>query len=165
MTEDTKRRHVFISHHHADDAEVTKFTSLLSRNGYDVRNSSIRAKPANQARLDRGLVKDETIRRLLRMKMSWAGSVVVLIGKDTHSRPWVNWEIELAHKQGKRIVGAFVHGGMEADVPSSFEKYGSALVGWNSSSIVAAIDGTDSPFQRPDGSPRSPLHAPTTFDC
>ena len=63
-----KRRHVFISHHHADDVEVSKMSDLLTKSGYDIRNSSIRAKPANQRRLERGLVKDETIRRLLRMK-------------------------------------------------------------------------------------------------
>jgi hypothetical protein len=39
---------------------------------------------------------------------------VVLIGKETHSRPWVNWEIEEAAKQGKRIVGVYEHGGMDA---------------------------------------------------
>jgi hypothetical protein len=62
-----KRRHVFISHHHADDAEVSKLSDLLAKRGYDIRNSSIRAKPANQRRLDQGVVKDETIRRLLRI--------------------------------------------------------------------------------------------------
>src|SRR6266436_941960 len=106
----SKRKHVFISHHHADDEHVSRLTDMLKRNGFELRYSSIRAKPANQARLDRGLVKDEVIKRLLRMKMSWAGVVVVLIGKETHSRPWVNWEIEQAHKLGKRIVGAFVQG-------------------------------------------------------
>src|ERR1017187_2592713 len=105
-----KGRHVFISHHHADDAEVDKLTELLTRSGHDIRNSSIRAKPANQRRLDRGQVKDETIRRLLRMKISWASTVVVLIGKDTHKRPWVDWEIEQAHRQGKRIVGVYIRG-------------------------------------------------------
>src|SRR5687767_14827707 len=124
------RRHVFISHHHKDDAEVTKLTELLSRNGYDIRNSSIRAKPANQRRLDQGLVKEETIRRLLRMKISWAGAVVVLVGKETHSRPWVSWEIEQANKQGKRIVGVYERGGTEADIPEALEKYASAIVGW-----------------------------------
>lgn len=87
MNEENKRRHIFISHHHADDAEVDKLTTLLSKKGYDIRNSSIRAKPANQERLDKGLVKPEVIRRLLRRKISWAGTVVTLIGKDTHSRP------------------------------------------------------------------------------
>ena len=48
MSSETSRRHVFISHHHADDAGVTDLTSLLSKKGYDIRNSSIRVKPANQ---------------------------------------------------------------------------------------------------------------------
>src|SRR5271169_3219846 len=126
------RRHVFISHHHADNDKVDQLTDLLTEGGSDVRNSSVRMKPANQRRMDERQVKDETIRRLLRMKISWAGTVVVLIGKDTHSRPWVNWEIEQANKQGKRIVGVYVRGGTDADIPTAFEKYGSALVAWNS---------------------------------
>jgi MTH538 TIR-like domain (DUF1863) len=165
MDSDNKRRHVFISHHHADDAEVGNLTSLLSNKGYDIRNSSIRAKPANQRRLDQGLVKEETIRRLLRMKISWAGAVVVLIGKDTHSRPWVNWEVEQANRQGKRIVGVYVRGGTEPDKPAALEKYASAIVGWNSDSIIAAIDGTANPFQNPDGSSRQTAHARVTLKC
>ena len=53
-----KTKNVFISHHHKDDADVDKLTDLLQKNGYNIRNSSIRAKPANQRRLDQGLVKD-----------------------------------------------------------------------------------------------------------
>lgn len=165
MDSDTSRRHIFISHHHADDAEVTKLTSLLARSGHDVRNSSIRAKPANQQRLDKGLISDETIRRLLRMKLSWAGSVVVLIGKETHERKWVNWEIEEAYKQGKRIVGVYVRGGTNADIPKAFEKYGDSLVAWNSDSIMSAIDGTGHPFQNPDGSARPTAHEPIALSC
>jgi len=158
VNQESKRKHVFISHHHADDAEVDKLTALLSKKGHDIRNSSIRAKPANQERLDKGLVKKEVIQRLLRMKISWAGTVVVLIGKDTHKREWVNWEIEQANKQGKRIVGIYTRGGTEADVPASLEKYASSIVGWNSESIVNAIDGNENPFENPDGSQRQPTH-------
>lgn len=165
MFSESARKHVFISHHHADDAQVTNLTKLLSRNGYDIRNSSIRAKPANQARLDRNQIPERTLKRLLRMKMSWASKVVVLIGKRTHSRPWVNWEIEKANQLGKRIVGVFTHGGTSADIPPAFEDYGSALVGWNSDRIVAAIDGTDNPFQNPDGTPREPINSRTTSVC
>lgn len=165
MHSESKRRHVFISHHHADDTEVNNLTSLLSKSGHDIRNSSIRAKPANQRRLDKGLVKDETIKRLLHWKISWAGTVVVLIGKDTHSRPWVNWEIEQANKQGKRIVGVYVRGGTAADKPAALEKYASAIVGWNTETIIAAIDGTDNSFQNPDRSPRQPVHTRTSRTC
>jgi len=165
MNSESKRRHIFISHHHADDAEVDKLTSLLSRSGHDIRNSSIRAKPANQRRLEQGLVSDETIRRLLRRKISWAGTVVVLIGKETHSRRWVTWEIEQANKQGKRIVGVYIRGGTEADKPAALEKYASAIIGWNSERIIAAIDGTENPFQNPDGSPRQVTHTQTSGTC
>lgn len=165
MDDNRQRRHVFISHHHADDAEVGKLTDLLSRRGYDIRNSSIRAKPANQRRIDRGEVKDETIRRLLRMKISWASTVVVLIGKDTHTRPWVNWEIEQANRQGKRIVGVYERGGTDADAPAALEQYASAIVGWNSASVIAAIDGTENPFELPDGSARPPAHPGTSVKC
>ncbi|MDZ4849716.1 MAG: TIR domain-containing protein [Pirellulaceae bacterium] len=148
---DSKRRHVFISHHHKNDAEVDKLTKLLSRKGYDIRNSSIRAKPANRERLEKGLVKDEVIRRLLKMKMSWAGTVIVLVGKDTHTRPWVNWEIEQAAKMGKRIVGVWAQGAQECDLPENLIKYRDAMVGWNSENIVDAIDGSDNTSHLPGG--------------
>ncbi len=156
MAEHSKRHHVFISHHFANDAEVDKLTLLLKNRGNDIRNSSIRAKPANQERLNRGQVKDETIRRLLRLKISWAGTVVVLVGEHTHSRPWVNWEIEQAHRQGKRIVGVFVRGGADAHLPPSLKRYASAIVKWNSTAIVAAIEGAENPFELANGSPRPP---------
>lgn len=160
-----QRRHLFISHHHKDDSLVDKFTKLLGINGWDVRNSSIRAKPANQAKIDGGLIKESVIRRLLRMKISWASTVVVLIGDKTHTRPWVNWEIDQAHAQGKRIVGVFEQGGKDADIPSSLEKYASAIVGWNSNSIQKAVDGGENNFENPDGSTRLPVNASTSSVC
>lgn len=166
MSSDVNRRHVFISHHHKDDGQVTNLTNLLNRGGYDIRNSSIRAKPANQQRLDRGEIKEQTIKRLLRMKMSWASTVVVLIGKETHARPWVNWEIEQAARLGKRIVGIYVQGGTQECVPPAFEKYGTDLVAWNTDSIMSAIDGSrEGPFQDPDGNSRQAPSPPVTVSC
>lgn len=148
-------KNVFISHHHKDDAQVDNLTKLLGKNGCNIRNSSIRAKPANQDRLKKGLVKDATIQRLLRMKMSWAGTVVVLVGKETHTRRWVDWEVKEANRQGKNIVGVFENGLKDkVDLPPSLEKYATAQVGWDSRSIIDAINGKPS-FQNPDGSPCS----------
>lgn len=164
MSEGNKRRHLFISHHHQDDGEVSKLTTLLSSKGYDVRNSSVRMKPENQRRMDEKRVSEKVIQRILRMKISWAGTAVVLIGKDTHSRPWVNWEVDKAHEQGKRIVGVYVRGGTEADIPPSLEKYGSAIVNWNADSIIGAIDGNNN-FQNPDGSNRSGPNSGGSINC
>ena len=148
-----KRKNVFISHHHKDDAQVDKLTNLLSKNGHEIRNSSIRAKPANQERLDKGLVKDAIIKRLLRMKISWAGTSIVLVGKETHTRPWVNWEVQEAHSQGKNIVGVYEHGLKDkVELPKALKDYGTSQVGWDSACIIDAIEGNPT-FQNPDGSP------------
>lgn len=164
MSKESKRRHVFISHHHKDDERVTKLTNLLTNKGMDIRNSSVRMKPENQRRMDQKQVPKVVIERILRMKISWASSVIVLIGKDTHKRPWVNWEIDKAKEQGKRIIGVYDRGGTEADIPPSLEKYSSAIVKWNADSIMAAIDGKNS-FQNPDGSDRIGPNLGTNSDC
>jgi hypothetical protein len=150
-----KRRHVFVSHHHADDARVTNLTNMLRRNALEIRNSSIRAKPANAERLRKGLIAEKTLKRLLRMKMSWASTVVVVIGEKTHERPWVNWEIETAHRLGKRIVGIYTHGGTENDAPAALNKYEDARVAWNSKNIIGAIEGRCDPQETPTGVERS----------
>jgi hypothetical protein len=161
----SKRRHVFISHHHADDALVDSMTKLLSRRGFEIRNSSIRAKPANRERLANGLVKEATIRRLLRMKMSWASTVVVIIGSETHSRDWVNWEIEKASSLGKRIIGVYERGGVDYEVPPALGDHATTIVNWNSDSIIDAIEGKDNTFKAPDGRVASPLHASVISRC
>jgi hypothetical protein len=69
----TVTKNVFISHHHKDDASVDGLRDMLYGKGYNLRNSSIRVKPENQARIDQKQVSDRTIERLLRMKMRWAG--------------------------------------------------------------------------------------------
>lgn len=159
------RKHVFISHHHGDDEHVDRFTRIMGRGDYDIRNSSVRMKPANERRLEKGRIKDDTIKRLLRMKMRWASTVVVLVGSETHRRPWVNWEIEQASRLGKRIVGVYLQGGSQADVPEALEDYGHALVKWNSKSISDAVEGKNNRFERPDGELRDSQHAFSNSNC
>jgi hypothetical protein len=159
------RKHVFISHHHGDDTHVDKLTRLVGRGDYLLRNSSVRMKPANQRRAEQGRIKDDTIKRLLRMKMRWASTVVVLIGERTHKRPWVNWEIEQAARLGKHIVGVYLRGGKEANIPQALNDYGSAIVNWNAESVISAIEGTVSRFEKPDGALRDPVHTIATSRC
>jgi len=146
-------KNVFVSHHHKDDASVDGLTDMVAGKGYQLRNSSIRVKPENQERLDKKQVSDNTIKRLLRMKMRWASQLIVVIGKETHTRPWVDWEIEAAHKLGKPIIGVYENGLKDnVEVPENLEKYGTAIVGWRPDSIINALN-NNSDFQNPDGTP------------
>ena len=148
-----KTKHVFVSHHHKDDASVDDLTQMLSGKGYQLRNSSIRVKPDNQKRLDQNRVSDRTIARLLRMKMRWASQVIVVIGKETHQRPWVNWEVKAAHQLGKPIIGVYENGLKDqVKIPDNLKKYATSIVGWRSESVIDALEGK-SQFQNPDGTP------------
>lgn len=159
-----KTKNVFISHHHKDDASVDGITAMVAGKGYKLRNSSIRVKPENQKRLDQKKISDQTIKRLLRMKMRWASQVIVVIGKETHSRPWVNWEIETAFKLGKPVIGVYENGlKNEVEIPENLEKYAISIVGWRSDTIIGALEGNGQ-FQNPDGTP-SPMRAGSRVVC
>ena len=137
---------------------------MLSGKNYNIRNSSIRAKPENQKRLDNNRVSDNTIKRLLRMKMRWASQVIVVIGRETYSRPWVNWEIQIAHQLGKPIVGVYENGLKDqVDIPDNLKKYASSIVGWRSGAVIDALEGK-SQFQNPDGS-ITPKNAGRNVTC
>lgn len=144
---------VFVSHHHKDDASVDGLKTMLAGKDYHFRNSSIRVKPENQARLDQKKVSDRTIERLLRMKIRWAGKVIVVIGKETHQRPWVNWEIKVAHQMGKPIIGVYENGLKDqVEIPENLKKYATSIVGWRGDSVIDALNGKGQ-FQNPDGTP------------
>lgn len=50
-----------------------------------------------------------SILRWIRSEMLGKSALVVLIGEDTWSRPWVRKEIEIARDLGKRLLGIRIH--------------------------------------------------------
>lgn len=143
-----KEKNVFISHYSKDDEHIGKLKVLLGNRGYTIKNSSIDSTKPNQAN------NPEYVKSILRSRIQWAGTTIVLIGPNTHKRDWVNWEIEQSNKAGNRIVGTYIHGETDSIVPESFEKYGDALVGWDSGHVIDAIEGLCNNFENPDGSER-----------
>ena len=87
--------------------------------------------------------------------IKWAGTVAVLITPDTRNHDWVDWEIEYANKNNKRIIGVWAPGSEGCEVPEPLEKYADAIVDWTSEQILDAINGSR-PFVDPDGRPRPP---------
>ncbi len=144
----SKEKNVFISHYSKDDEHIGKLQKLLGNKGHTIKNSSIDSSKPNQAK------NPEYIKSLLRSRIQWAGTTVVLIGPDTHKREWVNWEIEQSNKADNRIVGLYIHGKTDSIVPEVFDKYGDALVGWDSGHIIDAIEGRCNNFENPDGTER-----------
>jgi len=154
-----KSKNVFISHYNRDEEHIQNLKALLEKRGYKLKNSSIDSTKPNQAS------NDEYIKRLLRLRIQWAGTFIVLIGKETHKREWVNWEIEQAAKKGKRIVGVHIEGEKDSDIPDNFHKLGDALVGWTSEKIIDAIEGKINNWETPEGQPYQTPYSTSRPDC
>ena len=141
---------VFISHIHEDDSRLPDLKELLAKNGCAARDSSVNSTNPNKAK-DPDYIK----RDILAPRIDWAGTVVVLITPDTKDSKWVNWEVEYAHKQGKRIVGVWDHGDKGCDVPEALDQYANAVVPWRAEQIIDAIFGRINDWRSADGMPRT----------
>lgn len=135
-----------------DDEHVQRLKQRLRDAGYDARNSSIDS-TKHQARIP----PDNVIRRYLKGAIKWAGTFICLIGEDTHTRPWVNFEIKQAHLQGKQIIGIYKYGCKEnVEIPEAYKRYGGPVLGWNSmDKLGEAIEGKQLAPESPTGNTTS----------
>ena len=95
------KRQVFFSFHYSNDCwrageirnmGIVEDESLFSDNGWErVRLSS-----------------DSAIKAWINEEMYKRSCIIVLIGSETASRKWVQYEIECAWKLGKGIVGIYI---------------------------------------------------------
>lgn len=144
---DTNR--IFVSHIHEDDEHIQNMRDLLKEHGHEVQVSAVDSTNPNNAN-DPDYIKNS----ILKPKIDWAGTMVVLISPGTKESPWVDWEIEEAERQGMRIVGVWTHGAGECDVPEGLAEYADAVVGWQADRIEGAISGTINNWTGSDGQPR-----------
>ena len=145
MANDTKN--VFVSHVHEDDAGLQKLKDLLGSNGMTIRDYSIRSDNPNNAHSEKYIKSD-----ILAPRIRQCSTLVVYIGPTTKDSAYVNWEIEYAHRHGKRIVGAWAYGERESKLPDALTKYADAVVGWTGNRIIDAINGKIDGWENPDGS-------------
>lgn len=144
-------KNVFISHVHADDGGLKKLKDLLGPKGMELKDSSIHTGKFNNA-TDENYIKTQ----ILAPAINWAGVFICYVSPQTKDSEWVNWEIEYAQKQGKRIVGIWEHGEKECELPSALAENADAMVGWHGDTIIDAINGKDI-WEKPDGGECPPV--------
>lgn len=158
-----KRNNVFISHHGKDDDKVQRLKERLNSKGYTICNYSVDSTKHKDGRRP----SDAVIARYLRRQITWSGTFVCLLGTQTHTRKWVNFEIRNAYLQGKKIVGIYTHGNNNAvELPEAFKKYGGPLMGWNSlDKLGDVMNDKEFPVEKPDGTPRLPIYSLPKIKC
>lgn len=109
-------KNVFISHIHEDDEGLGKLKSLLKDNGMTVRDYSINADNPNRAHSE-----DYIKSQILAPRIRQSSTLVVYISPETKDSKYVNWEIEYAQKEDKRIVGVWAHGENGCEIPKALD--------------------------------------------
>lgn len=142
---------IFVSHTGKDVDSIEHLKTLLKNAGREVRDSSITKDSKPNDAENEQYIKHSIVGPAI----DWAGTVIVLISPETKNSDFVNWEIEYASQKEKRIVGVWLHGAKDCDVPDKLDEFADAVVGWNTQRILAAIDGEISDWECSDGSPKT----------
>ena len=149
MADETKN--VFVSHIHEDDAGLGKLKNLLQKNGMAIRDYSISSDNPNNAKSE-----DYIKSQILAPRIQQSSTLVVYVSPETKDSAYVNWEIEYAQSNDKRIVGVWADGQSGCEIPEALQKYADAIVGWTGNRIIDAINGKIDGVENPDGSQPSP---------
>lgn len=152
-------KNIFISHIHENDDGLGKLKSLLSNHGMTIRDYSINSDNPNNAHSE-----DYIKSQILAPRIKQSSTLVVYVSPETKDSKYVNWEIDYAQKQDKRIVGVWAHGENGCEVPEALNKYADAVVGWTGNRIIDAINGQIDGWQNPDGTDCVPRNI-ERYDC
>lgn len=154
---------IFISHYSKDDKYVQSLKERLSKAGMKIRNYSVDSTKHTDGRRP----SDAAIIRALNIRIKACSTFVCLIGPDTHSRPWVNYEIRKAFQEGKRVIGIYTHGNKDSAIlPVPMKRHAGSILGWNSlDKLGDVIEGKTSIFENQDSSTSSGYYTIVRVKC
>lgn len=154
---------IFISHHGKDDHHVQNLKTRLKSKGYGVKNFSIDSTKHHNGRRP----SDARIRRLLKIRIKAASTFICIIGKETHKRKWVDFEIRKAQQEGKKIIGILTHGNKnDASIPPALQQYANSILGWNSiDKLGDIISGKSTIFENQNGNDYSNPYVISRVKC
>lgn len=130
-------RNIFISHAGDDEPSMQKLKEMISPKYESIRDSSM----YESGDKHNNASNEDYIKSLLRGAIDWAGTVVVLVSDKTAGKDWIDYEVEYAAKENKNIVGVWLPGSQENDLPDSLRNYATSTVSWDAEKIYNAIEG------------------------
>ena len=146
---------IFVSYDHDDQKQVGAF-KLLKHNPHhplDFQDHSLMdavvgpsGKPLKYPPSD---ARSKPVRDAIKNKFERASKLVVLIGDDTHTSEWVDWEIKtfyemkkqlLADNTWKRIRGMKLKGSQGATLPAALVQRSTKHLEWDSEAVDKWLD-------------------------
>ena len=146
---------VFVSYDHDDQQQVGAFKLLKHNPNHplDFQDHSLKdpilgpgGKPLKYPPSD---PRSKPVRDAIKKKFERASKLVVLIGDDTYTSAWVDWEINTFYtmkeeisgdKTWKRIRGMKLKGADQATVPGPLGDRSTKVLAWNPETLDKWLD-------------------------
>jgi hypothetical protein len=123
-------RNVFITFHVDDEAQVNLLRSQSKSEDFDIvfRDYSVK-EPF-----------DEKWKSQCKERISQTSAVICMIGENTAERPAVNWELEEAYKQGKKVIGVRIYRDQNHPIPEPLKAHGARIIDWDLAELRKFLD-------------------------
>jgi len=132
VVEETKQariRNVFISFKIEDEAQVNLLRHQAKEGlGIEFRDYSVK-EPF-----------DEKWRTNCREKMALTSTLICFIGEKTAESKAVNWEIEEAYRQGKKVIGVRIYRDKNHPIPKPLQDHNAPIVYWDNAQISQLLE-------------------------
>ena len=146
---------VFVSFDHDDQKQVGAFKLIKHNPNHplDFQDHSLKepvtgpsGKPLKYPPSD---ARSKPVRDAIKKKFEKASKLVVLIGDDTHTSAWVNWEIDTFYEMKfeasgentwKRIRGMKLKGSSQAEIPKALGNRSTKVLDWDPEKLDTWLD-------------------------
>ena len=117
----SRLRNVFISFHVEDEAMVNLLRRQAKDENFDIEFRDYSVKEPF----------DEKWKANCRERIAQTSALICMIGKETANRKAVNWEIEEAYRQDKKVVGVRLHRDQNHRIPKPLVENNAPIIEWN----------------------------------
>jgi len=128
-----RKRKIFLSFHAEDKKKLAGIRLMLKNPSIDLDffDQGLR-EPVNSEQAS-------YIKKIIRDKIAMASVVLCLIGDETASRDWVNWELYEAFYLRKGLCGVRLKN-THGIIPDLLEKIGAPIAKWDVKEIIRVIE-------------------------
>jgi len=151
-------RRVFISYQH-DDIQQAKGFNLLQWNPnvqFDFVGRHLLS-PADSE-------DPQYIRSRIREQLNGTSVTVVLIGGNTSTSEWVDYEIRASLDRGNGVIGIRLKGAEDANIPPALTEAGAKVIDWTPNSFADEVERAALIAGRPELGP-PPARYATSSSC
>jgi hypothetical protein len=139
---------VFVSYDHDDQKQVGAFRLLKSNPNHPLEfqdhslKNPVLGPSGTPLKYPPSDARSKPVRDAITNKFDRASKLVVLIGDDTHTSAWVEWEIKTFHAMNtwKRIRGMTLKGSGAATIPDALDRYSTKVLPWDPEALDKWLD-------------------------